>query len=88
MEEQLEQGLSTKQPHLEQSLILEGHLKGHLEQHHLTLQDWWNRGIQSYASEYQSHTNEVRLEPSPETKENDLSGNNGQQAKSFMNQKA
>ena len=42
--------------------------------HHLTLQDWLNRESQLHVTEYQSHMNEVQLEQSPGTKENNLSG--------------
>ena len=38
-------------------------------------------------TEYQLHMNEVQLEQSPGTKENDLSGSKGHQAKGLMNQK-
>ena len=98
LEEQPEQ--NTKQLHLEEK-NLEVHLEVVLKEksreeqveqslsqvHHLTAQDLLNRESQSHVTEYQSYTNEVSLEQSPGTKENDLFGSKSHQAKGLMNQK-
>ena len=43
----------------------------------LSLQDCLNRECQSHTTEYQLHTNEVRLKQLPGKKEKDLSGSKG-----------
>ena len=66
-EEQLEQLHSEeKNSEVHSEVHSEEQLEQSLSQvHHLRLQDWLNREIQLHAAEYQSHTNEVRLEQSP-----------------------